>query len=83
MAVIAVATTVVRPAMTSMLTQIAGRSEQGGVLGLTQALQSIAQIVAPTLSGFVIHHGWLAAWAWMAAIGTGLALLGRKPSNVG
>ena len=83
MAVIAVATTVVRPAMTSMLTQIAGRSEQGGVLGLTQALQSVAQIVAPTVSGFVIHHGWLSAWACMAAIGTGLALLGRKPSNVG
>ena len=79
LSVIAVATTVVRPAVTSMITQMAGRSEQGGVLGLTQALQSIAQIVAPALSGFVIEHGWLAAWAWMAAIGTGLALLGRKP----
>jgi multidrug resistance protein len=83
MAVIAISTTVVRPAMTSILTQIAGRSEQGGVLGLTQALQSIAQIVAPALSGFIIHHGWLGAWACLAAIGTALALLGRKPSSIG
>lgn len=77
---VAFATTVVRPALTSLITQIAGRSEQGGVLGLTQALQSVGQIAAPALSGFIIEHGWLAAWAVMAAVASALALIGRKPS---
>jgi MFS transporter, DHA1 family, tetracycline resistance protein len=76
--VLAVATTVVRPAITSLITQIAGRSEQGGALGLMQALQSIAQILAPALSGFIINHGWLGAWALMAAAASVLALMTRK-----
>jgi MFS transporter, DHA1 family, tetracycline resistance protein len=76
--VLAVATTVVRPAITSLITQIAGRSEQGGALGLMQALQSVAQILAPALSGFIINHGWLSAWALMAAAASVLALMTRK-----
>lgn len=87
LAMVAFATTVVRPALTSLLTQLAGRSEQGGILGLTQAIQSLTQIVAPALSGFIIQHGWLGAWACMAALGTGLALLipvpARRPPEAG
>ena len=41
-----------RPALTSLITQKAARSEQGVVLGLTQSLNSIAQICAPALAGF-------------------------------
>ena len=36
-----------RPALTSMITQRAGKREQGVILGLTQSLTSIAQIAAP------------------------------------
>jgi drug/metabolite transporter (DMT)-like permease len=37
------------------------------VLGITQALMSMASIVAPVLSGVLIEHGMLTAWAWAAA----------------
>jgi DHA1 family tetracycline resistance protein-like MFS transporter len=58
---------VIRPALTSLITQQAGRQEQGMVLGITQSLMSMASIVSPVASGFLIGHGMLAAWAWMAA----------------
>ncbi len=58
---------VLRPALTSLITQQVSRREQGTVLGLTQSLLSIAQIVAPALAGFLIHRGWLSAWASCAA----------------
>jgi MFS family permease len=65
--VIAFSTGALRPALTSLITQIAARSEQGSILGLTQSLQAVAQIVAPFLSGILIDQGWLAGWACMAA----------------
>jgi MFS family permease len=58
---------VIRPVLTSLITQQAGRQEQGMVLGITQALMSMASIVSPVASGFLIGHGMLAAWAWVAA----------------
>src|SRR5262249_44846965 len=50
---------VLRPALTSLITQHAERDEQGVVLGLTQSLTSIAQITAPLLAGFLIEHHFL------------------------
>jgi MFS transporter, DHA1 family, tetracycline resistance protein len=65
-----------RPALTAQITHNARRDEQGLVLGITQSLTSVAQIIAPTASGFLIGHGLLAAWALMAsaAAAVGLAL---------
>jgi MFS family permease len=54
---------VARPAITALVTHKADRSEQGVVLGLTQSLNSISQIVAPIAAGALIDRGWLAAWA--------------------
>jgi DHA1 family tetracycline resistance protein-like MFS transporter len=68
-------TGVVRPALTSLITQKAGRSEQGVVLGLTQSLNSIAAIVAPAIGGFLIDHSLLTDWALLAAGICGVALL--------
>jgi MFS transporter, DHA1 family, tetracycline resistance protein len=68
-------TGVVRPALTSLITQKAGRSEQGVVLGLTQSLNSIAAIVAPAIAGLLIDHSLLTAWAMLAAGISGLAIL--------
>jgi multidrug resistance protein len=76
--VISFGTGVLRPALTSLITQLADRSEQGGVLGLTQALQSIAQITAPVLGGFLIDHNLLAVWACAAGGSLVLGLLVRK-----
>jgi MFS family permease len=56
-------TGVVRPAVTALITHKAEKHEQGVVLGLTQSLTSISQIVAPVLAGALIDRGWLGAWA--------------------
>jgi DHA1 family tetracycline resistance protein-like MFS transporter len=60
---------VLRPSLTSLISQRAGRHEQGVVLGLNQSIMSIAQISAPTIAGAVIGSGFLPLWAWVAAIG--------------
>jgi DHA1 family tetracycline resistance protein-like MFS transporter len=78
-AVASYGTGVLRPAVTSLITQKASRQEQGVVLGLTQSLTSVAQIVSPLLSGFLIDRGWLVAWALMAG---GIALGGFLLSTV-
>jgi DHA1 family tetracycline resistance protein-like MFS transporter len=69
----------VRPTLTSAISQHAARDEQGVVLGLTQSLMSVAQILAPLLGGFLIDNGALVAWALVAsaasAIGLGLAMV--------
>ena len=68
-------TGVLRPALTSLITQQVTRAEQGVVLGLNQSLVSVAQIVAPAVAGALIERNHLTAWAlWAAAIMT-LALL--------
>ena len=64
---------VLRPAVTSLITQKAGRHEQGVVLGLTQALTSIASIVAPFAAGVLIQYRLLTQWAWLAG---GMAAVG-------
>jgi MFS family permease len=76
--VLACSTGVVRPAITSLITQATGRGEQGSVLGLTQSLQSVAQIVAPFLAGLLIEHGYLHLWALAAAASAGIGLLLRR-----
>jgi MFS family permease len=77
--VLALATTfcsigsLVRPTLTSMITQAAPREEQGVVLGLTQSLTSIAQITGPPVAGFLIQHGLLSGWGFTAST---IALVG-------
>ena len=66
---------VIRPALTSLITQKAARSEQGVVLGLTQSLNSVSAIVAPAIGGLLIDHSLLVAWAVTAAGISGVALL--------
>lgn len=66
---------VLRPGLTSLITQRTGRREQGVVLGLNQSLNSVAQIVSPSLAGFLIDRNWLAAWALTAAAITGIGML--------
>jgi MFS family permease len=69
----------VRPALTSLITQAAPREEQGVVLGLTQSLTSVALIVGPLISGYLIEHGLLTEWGVVAAVisALGLALAAR------
>jgi MFS family permease len=66
---------VLRPALTSLITQQVTRSEQGVVLGLTQSLLSVAQIVAPAIAGGLIDQGHLTLWALWAGLVMAIALL--------
>jgi DHA1 family tetracycline resistance protein-like MFS transporter len=63
----------VRPTLTSEITQVAPREEQGVVLGLTQSLTSVAQIAGPPLAGFLIQHSLLTGWGLTA---TAVAIIG-------
>jgi MFS family permease len=67
-----------RPALTSLITQRAGRREQGVVIGLTQSLMSIAQITAPLISGLLIDRHYLTTWAVWAGVLAGLALVFQR-----
>ena len=58
---------VVRPIVTSLITQASGRDEQGTVLGLTQSLTSVGQIIAPVIAGLLIDRHLLVTWAMVAA----------------
>ncbi len=77
--VLIVATTIstvgslVRPTLTSLITKATPREEQGVVLGLTQSLNSVAQIAAPPLAGLLIQRGMLTSWGLTAAA---VALIG-------
>jgi len=66
---------VLRPALTSLVSRQAGANEQGVVLGLSQSLGSVAQILAPPLGGVLIGHGALATWAQVAAFASLLGLV--------
>jgi MFS transporter, DHA1 family, tetracycline resistance protein len=66
---------VLRPALTSLITQQAGRHEQGVVLGLTQSMTSLASIVAPIVAGLFIEHAHLTAWATTAALLAGVGVV--------
>jgi MFS family permease len=69
---------VLRPVLSSLVSQQAAASEQGVVLGLTQSLQSLASIVAPPLAGFLIEHGQLGPWAWVSAAAALLGLIAAR-----
>lgn len=73
----------VRPTLTSLITQATRRDEQGVVLGLTQSLNSVAMIVAPPLGGFLIERGWLTAWGLTASAiaAIGLMIASASPAE--
>jgi len=71
---------VVRPTLTSLVTQLGARNEQGAVLGLTQSLSSIAAICAPPIAGVLIEHDLGMAWAWFAGC---VAILGALLAPIG
>ncbi len=64
---------VTRPALTTQLTKSVGPDEQGAVLGTSQSLAGISQIVGPVVAGWLIGRGQLAAYGVVAG---GFALAG-------
>ncbi len=69
---------ILRPTLTSLVSQRAGRHEQGAVLGLNQSMNSVAQILAPTVAGILIGGQQLFLWAAVASAGALVGLLAAR-----
>lgn len=82
---------VVRPVVTSEITQQVGRHEQGTAIGISGSLNSLAMTIAPPIGGSLItlasaggavEQGWLVAWtlvpATAAAVGLAASLVTRS-----
>ncbi|KXK52278.1 MAG: MFS transporter [Chlorobi bacterium] len=74
---------VTRPALTTLLTKSVGPHEQGEALGVSQSLNSIAQIIGPILAGVLIEQGQLVWYGIVAAViafwGMSLTLQSKPP----
>jgi len=64
---------ILRPVLTSRLTQAVGRHEQGVVLGISGSLGSVAMALAPPTGGLMLDNHWGLVWALIPA---GVSLLG-------
>jgi len=72
---------VLRPALTSLITQQADKREQGVVLGLTQSITSVCQIVGPAVAGALIDRGMLTTWAVAIAAVSVAGVLSSLPAR--
>jgi multidrug resistance protein len=53
---------IVRPVLTSRITQAVGPQEQGTAIGISGSLSSVAMMLAPPTGGFLLDHGLLDEW---------------------
>jgi MFS family permease len=78
---------VLRPVITSRITQAVGRHEQGVAIGISGSLSSLAMMMAPPTGGFLIDRGWLDAWPLVAAgvgfLGLAVCMTAGKGASVG
>jgi DHA1 family tetracycline resistance protein-like MFS transporter len=73
-----VGNSVLRPSLTSVVTQVVPDAERGVALGLMQSLASLASISAAPISGWLIERRHLTSWGWFSAGCCGMALLMRR-----
>jgi MFS transporter, DHA1 family, tetracycline resistance protein len=66
---------VLRPVITSLLTQAVGRHEQGVAIGISGSLSSLAMTMAPPIGGTLLTYGWLVAWTFVPATAAALGLI--------
>lgn len=76
-------TGVLRPTLSSLITKHVHRDEQGVVLGLTQSLGSIAQMMTPLLAGALIEANQLTLWSWCGGLfAIAAVLIVRGPTSL-
>ena len=81
---------VLRPVLLSEIAGKVGARERGSVIGVTQSIQSVAQIIAPLIGTALIGAAMLRGWALLPAIVSGLggvmvllrSLTGQSDSSV-
>lgn len=66
---------VLRPVITSRITQASARHEQGAAIGISGSLSSVAMTIAPPVGGWLLTQHWLLAWAITPAVVGVLGLL--------
>jgi DHA1 family tetracycline resistance protein-like MFS transporter len=66
---------VLRPVITSEITQQVGRHEQGIAIGISGSLNSLAMTLAPPVGGVLLNRHWLFAWTLVPAITAALGLI--------
>ncbi len=66
---------VLRPVLTSRISQAVGRHETGVALGISGSLSSLAMTMAPPVGGALLDHHWLVAWAFIPATASALGLI--------
>ncbi len=66
---------VLRPVLTSRITQFVGRHEQGIAIGISGSLSSFAMTMAPPTGGSFLDKDWLLAWALVPATAAALGLI--------
>ncbi len=64
---------ILRPVITSRITQAVGRHEQGVALGISGSLGSVAMAMAPPTGGLMLDTGHIVAWALIPA---GVSIIG-------
>jgi MFS family permease len=75
---------VTNPSITSLISQITGAEDQGGVLGVGQSLASLARILGPVWGGFTFdrfgfQYPYITGGIFMAvAFGISLVAVRRK-----
>lgn len=75
---------VLRPVLMSQITERVGPHERGKAIGLSQSLQSVAQILAPIPSTFLIGNPYIVLWGLLPALislGGLIAMAPWKPSD--
>lgn len=87
---------VLRPVLTSKITQQVGRHEQGAAIGISGSLNSLAMTIAPPIGGSLlglagpvdhIDRTWLVAWTLVPATAAAIGLIAavvaraRKPAK--
>jgi multidrug resistance protein len=75
------------PSMVSLISRLSGRDDQGGVLGVSQSLASLARVIGPAWGGFLFDRfGIRSPFVWasivmMIAFGISVAGLRRLSSD--
>lgn len=76
---------VLRPVLTSRITQAVGRHEQGVAIGISGSLGSVAMAISPPVGGLMLDNHNVLAWGLIPAgvsfIGLVVTLLAKAPAQ--
>lgn len=72
---------VLRPVLTSRITQLVGRHEQGVAIGISGSLSSLAMTIGPPCGGLLLDRNSTMGWAFVAGAAALLGLIAAIQSG--